>query len=213
MSESPLLAFILFAGAAYLFKIWRDDLVALQGDKPNPRPLPGATSAPMTAIWIGIAGAVFLVLLETGGELALGVSAEQSDIAAIALLSMIGAGIIEEIIFRGYFVVQKRGKAVFIGSILLFSLLFTLAHYQYYADVEKIGEEVEFAIFIDRKVAWTLLLLFLNSLWFYTVRFFKWNPQHSLLPCFAAHIASNLAVFFVKLSHGHVTGWLAVAPQ
>jgi hypothetical protein len=50
-----------------------------------------------------------------------------------------------------------------------------------------------------------LLLLFLNSIWFYTLRFCKWNPRHSLLPCFAAHIASNVMVFVVKLAQGHVT--------
>jgi len=207
MSDSPLISFIIFAGALYLAKLWRDDLLLAKAGNPNPRALPGATSVPMTAVWIGVIGAILLVLMETGGELALGVSGEQTDIAAIMLFSMVGAGIIEEVLFRGYFVIKSRGKAVLVASVVVFSLLFALAHYQYYTDIEKIGEDVQLAISLDRKVGWSLLLLFLNSIWFYTLRFFKWNPEQSLLPCFAAHIASNLAVFLVKLAQGHVTGW------
>jgi membrane protease YdiL (CAAX protease family) len=205
MSDSPILTIALFIGAAYLFKLWLHDYRLFQQGNPGRQALPGATPASLTALWIGAVGAILLVLLETGGEIALGVSEQQSDITAIFLLAMIGAGVIEEILFRGYLVVTGKGRALLVGSIVGFSLLFALLHYQYYTEIPEDGSLMDLSLVIDPKSAWTLLLLFLNSLWFYTVRFFKWNPQHSLLPCFVAHISSNVAVFVVKALQGHVT--------
>lgn len=207
MSDSPLIILILFAGAAYLFKIWLDDQKAWRAGSPNEQALPGATPAPAIALWIGAIGAIFLVLIETGGEIALGVSDQQTDITAIFLLAMVGAGVLEEVIFRGYLVVTNRGHRALLASIVGFSLLFALLHYQYYTEIPEDGSWTDFTFVIDAKSSWSLLLLFLNSLWFYSVRFFKWNPHQSLLPCFVAHITSNLAVFIVKALQGHVT-WL-----
>ncbi|MGC9450556.1 MAG: CPBP family glutamic-type intramembrane protease [Oceanipulchritudo sp.] len=206
MSDSPILILIVFAGALYLLKLWREDLLAEQTGHPNPRALPGAAPVPAIALWIGGIGAVLLVLLETAGELALGVSAEQTDITFLFLFAMVGAGVLEEVLFRGYLVVSNKGRKLLISSIIGFSLLFALLHFQYYTEIPEEGAWWEFQFAIDTKAGWSLLLLFLNSLWFYTVRFFKWNPRHSLLPCFVAHVASNLGVFLVKLLQGHVTG-------
>ncbi|MGA1204462.1 MAG: type II CAAX prenyl endopeptidase Rce1 family protein [Opitutales bacterium] len=205
MTDSPLLTILLFAGAVCLAKLWLDDYRATEAGQPNPKALPGAFSASAVAIWIGVIGAILLVALETAGEIALGVSTEQSDIAAIFLLAMLGAGILEEILFRGYLVIQTKGKNILILSILGFSLVFALLHYQYYTSTEETGDSLTVTFNLNAKAGWSLLILFLNSLWFYTVRFFKWNPLRSLLPCFAAHIASNAAVFLVKLAQGHVT--------
>ena len=205
MSDSPLLILIVFAGALYLAKLWRDDYLCLKAGEPNPRALPGATPVPAIALVIAAVGAVVLVLIETGGELALGVSSEQTDIAAVFLFAMVGAGILEEVIFRGYLVITKRGKVFLVGSIIAFSLLFALLHFQYYARMEDTADGKTLILELNSKSGWSLLLLFLNSLWFYAVRFFKWNPRQSLLPCFVAHIASNVAVFVVKLLQGHVT--------
>lgn len=207
MLDSPLITVLVFAGAVYLFKIWYDDFRAGMSGQANERALPGATAAPRAAILIGIIGALLLVALETGGEYALGVSDQQSDIVALMLLAMVAAGVIEEVVFRGYLVVTDKGKGLLVASIIGFSLLFALGHYQYYTDIPEGGSWRELSLEISPKSGWSLLLLFLNSLWFYTVRFFRWNPGQSLLPCFAAHIASNLGVFLVKLAQGHVTGW------
>jgi uncharacterized protein len=206
MMESPLIIVVLFAGAAYLFKLWRDDLLAAEAGQPNERALPGATRAPALALWIAGVGAILLVLVETGGEIALGVSAQQTDITVLFLLAMVGAGVIEEVVFRGYLVVQNKGRTLLLASITGFSLIFALAHYQYYTEIPEEGSWRDLSFVIDPKSLWSLLLLFINSLWFYTVRFFKWNPGHSLLPCFVAHISSNLGVFIVKALQGHVTG-------
>jgi hypothetical protein len=50
-------------------------------------------------------------------------------------------------------------------------------------------------------------MAFAGSLWFYTVRFFPLNPQHSLIPCIAAHLTKNLGVFGLKAALGFVSGW------
>ena len=206
MTDSPLLIIVLFAAAVYLAKIWYDDYRAADSGKPNPKALPGATNASLKLVWIGIAGAIALVAIETVGEISLGVSDEQSDIKAIALLSLIGAGILEEVIFRGYLVIQSKGRAWLVASIVGFSLIFALLHYQYYMDLSKEGDDWILQIEIGAKEGWTLLILFVNALWFYSLRFLKWNPTRSLLPCFVAHIASNICVFVVKLAQGHVVG-------
>lgn len=207
MNDSPLIVLLLAAGAGYIFKLWWEDATAARKGKPNPRALPGAAFTNSGAILIAAIGALVLVGVETGGELALGVSAEQSTIVSYFLLAMIAAGILEELVFRGYLVITQKGTAVLIASAVGFSLLFSLAHVQYYTESAEGSAWYEFEFLITAKSAWTLLLLFLNSLWFYYVRFMPVNPTRSLLPCFAAHIASNIGVFLVKLVQGHVT-WL-----
>ena len=206
MTQSPLFILLLFGGAIYLAKIWYDDLRANLQENAHPRALPGAFPAPLSILLIAAAGALFLVLLETGGEVYLGVSAQQSDITILFLFAMIGAGIIEEVVFRGFLVVENRGRAWLLGSILAFSLLFSLAHYQYYLEFPEEGSWMDFTWKLDAKSGWSLLLLFFNSLWFYAVRFLPVNPSRSLLPCFVAHISSNVGVFLVKAVQGHVTG-------
>jgi hypothetical protein len=39
------------------------------------------------------------------------------------------------------------------------------------------------------------------------VRFYRWNPAHSLLPCIAAHAAKNLGVIGIKAAQGFLVGW------
>lgn len=206
MTDSLILTLVLFCGAVYLAKLWYDDYRAADCGNPNPRALPGATAASLKLVWIGAIGAVLLVAIETLGENSLDVSSQQSDIRAIALLTMLGAGILEEVIFRGYLVVQTRGRTWLIASIIGFSLLFSLLHYQYYIDLIQQDDGWVLQVEIGAKEGWSLLILFANSLWFYSLRFLRWNPTRSLLPCFVAHISSNLAVFLVKLVQGHVTG-------
>lgn len=197
---------------AYLFKLWRDDYRAAKSGSPHPKALPGATTASKSAIVIAVVGAVALVALATGGEYALGTVGEQSTVTWLFLLAMIAAGFYEELFFRGFLVVQKKGALILWGSIVGFSLLFSLFHVQYYLEKPEdmawtdFGRYGEATLKVTAQSIWTLLMLFANSVWFYTVRFWRLNPQQSLIPCFAAHIASNLAVFVIKLVQGHVGG-------
>jgi len=206
MQENPLFIVIMAVACGYVFKIWLEDYRGAATGKPNPKALPGATAVARPWVWIGVAGALVLVGVETAGEYALGVSAEQKTITWIFLLAMIAAGFVEELVFRGFLFVDGRGKAVLWASIVGFSLLFALLHFQYYLEWAEEAAWYDFAFKADAKSAWTLLLLFLNSLWFYWLRFGARNAQRSLIPCFAAHIASNLGVFVVKLAQGHVQG-------
>ncbi|MCD8482484.1 MAG: CPBP family intramembrane metalloprotease [Verrucomicrobia bacterium] len=205
MFDNPLIVVLMAAAAGYILKLWWDDLRAAERGEPNPKALPGATRASISWICIGIGGALLLVGIETIGEYALGVSDQQSTIPAWFLLAMIAAGIIEEIVFRGYLVVTGKGVAILWLSIVGFSLLFALLHYQYYLSWEEDAAWHQFSVDIHAKSIWTLTLLFMNSLWFYALRFMRQNQSRSLLPCFCAHIASNVGVFVVKAAQGHVT--------
>lgn len=205
MSEHPITILAVLFVSIYLGVLWcRDYREGIAGN-PHPRALPGATRAPRSVIILAVGGALFLLAVETLGELALGVADRQTDIAGVALFGMIAAGFVEEIFFRGFLVIDKRGKTALYGSIVFFSAAFALLHVQYWMVPSDSGwwpTGVDFS----SKAGWTLLILFSNSLWFYALRFNAWNPNRSLLPCFAGHIASNVGVFVVKLCQGHVTG-------
>ena len=203
MYEDAAIGILLAILALYVGKLWLNDYRAhCSGEDPQ-KILPGAVPAPLTAVLIAVLGALCLVIIETLGENLLAISEEQSDTTVFFLPVMLAAGIIEEIIFRGYLVIPNRGRIVLVAGIVLGSLAFTALHTQYW--ISWSGPDAGwFAIEISLKSAWTLNLLFANSLWFYFVRFTHSNPGHSLLPCFAAHIFSNAAVFLVKLIQGHV---------
>lgn len=207
MQDHPVAIILLFAAVCYPASLWWQDFRSWSSGKPNPRAFPGATSASRALIVIGIVGALLLVALETAGEYVLGVSDQQSQISAIFLLMMLAAGFIEELIFRGYLYYDRKGPVILWASILLFSLLFALFHAQYYTEVPEGARWYQFEFRIDSHSSWTLCILFLNSVWFYALRFGFDNKYKSLIPCIAAHVASNVAVFAVKLAQGHVVGF------
>ncbi len=205
VNQSPL-SIMLACGIAFVVgRFWYLDYQEAGRGKEQTKAIPGATPAGNATMLIAVLGSMLILAIETAGEYALEVSQEQSTVTVLFLAGLIAAGIIEEIVFRGYLVVEKRGPTLLIGSILGFSLLFALAHFHYWIEWKGFGEGIlEFNL--TSKSAWTLLVLFLNSLWFYAVRFSFFNKHRSLLPCFAAHIASNVGVFFIKLFQGHVSG-------
>ena len=203
MYDNPLVGLLITILALYIAKLWYDDYRANASGKPLERGLPGAVASPPLAIAVAVFGALLLVAVETMGENLLAVSDQQSDIAMFFLPVMISAGIIEEIVFRGYLVFTNRGRTALICGMMLASAAFAALHTQYW--IAWVGPDTGwFETRISTKSVWTLLVLFANSLWFYFVRFSNLNPARSLLPCFAAHISSNIAVFLVKLAQGHV---------
>ena len=215
MSDQPLLLLLsLFAAAVFLW-LWIKDYRSQQAGQPNPGALPGAFPASLSICLVAVGGAIVLLLLETLGEYQFNLVEQQTEITILFGFVSLGAAIIEEVIFRGYLVVTKKGKAMLIASIIGFSLLFTLVHPFFWdwtvvveAD-EAIGQAEEKGLVWDfsGKAWFTSLFLFLNSLWFYTVRFLPANRHQSLLPCFLAHGASNLGVFLIKGGQGFVSGW------
>ena len=210
MDESPWANLFYVAIALYVLYLYRCDFLAQKSGQPNPKPMPGATAASTGLYVMGVIGALLILAVETFGEIALGVSSEQSDMVWFFVFVSIGAGIVEEIIFRGFLVVENRGRGALVGSCVAFSLLFALLHSHLwkfdYPEEVSIWQFwlADFSLMLTAKACFTTAILFLNSLWFYVLRFGPWNPKRSLFPCMLAHSASNLGVFFVKWCQGHV---------
>ena len=211
MDESLPVSLLYLAMACYVVYLYRSDLLAAQSDQPNPKALPGATQASLGIYVIGVVGALIILAIETVGEMALGVADEQSDVVWFFIFTSLAAGVIEEVIFRGFLVVENRGRKVLIASCVAFSMLFALLH-PYIWELNYPEESAawqfwlaDFNFILTPKAFFTTAILFLNSLWFYALRFGTWNSNHSLFPCMLAHAASNLGVFVVKWMQGHVT--------
>lgn len=210
MDESPWANLFYVAIALYVLYLYRCDFLAEKSGQPNPKPMPGATAASTGLYVMGVIGALLILAVETFGEIALGISSEQSDIIWFFVFTSLAAGVIEEVIFRGFLVVENRGRAVLIGSCTAFSLIFALLHPYLWEFDYPDGVETwqfwlaDFSFILTPKAFFTTAILFVNSLWFYALRFGPWNREHSLFPCMLAHAASNLGVFVVKWMQGHV---------
>lgn len=202
MNDNPLFQLLMLSAGVFVLKLWLDDRRAFVNGQPNPRALPGATPAGSNAVVIGIVGALLLLAVETWGEIKLGITDEQSNMTALFALCTLTAAVVEEIIFRGFLVIDKRGKVVLWAGVAGASVLFAALHPFLWN-------------WTEGNVIWTFTLkgwfstaaIFMGSLWFYAVRFASFNPTHSLLPCFAAHAAKNLGVVAVKAVQGHLVGW------
>lgn len=196
-----LLAGLIIAGGMAA-KWWRDDYQAACLGAPHPRAFPGATPASATAMAVAAGGALILLAAETAGEHALGLTKQQSRITLLFGLYTLVAAMVEEIVFRGYLVIETRGPAVLVAGMVGASLGFALLH-------PFLWEWREGAFHLQGGVkAWfSTAVVFVASLWFYTVRFSRLNPTRSLLPCVAAHFAKNLGVLLIKYLQGFVHGW------
>lgn len=203
-----ILSTLVFAGiGVYVFWLWLQDYRAQKTKNPVHKPFPGATSTTQRAVVIATLGALILLLLETAGEYALGISEEQKTISAIFLLSMIAAAFVEELVFRGFLVITGKGKSVLIASVIFFSLLFAVLHpflwdWQQHEDAS--WWQGTLVTDFSLKAWFSTLAIFVGSLWFYTVRFLPSNPNWSLIPCFAAHLTKNIGVFVIKWMQGFV---------
>ena len=201
MNESPFMVLLYVGVAAYVgYMYWGDYQSNQASEQPDPQGMPGATSASLGLFVIGVIGALLILAAETGGEIALGIASGQSEMVWYFVFATLGAGIVEEIIFRGYLVVDNKGRAALIGSCVGFSLIFAIIHGHFWSNEE--GEA--FAWTFTTKAFFTTGILLVNSLWFYALRFGRWNKNRSLFPCMLAHAASNLGVFCVKWAQGFV---------
>ena len=190
---------LLYVGiAGYLGKAYLSDYKIQRDKGPNEGALPGAFKTSITAVLVGILGSLFILGIETGGEIALGISDQQSEVVWYLLITWLCAGVIEEVIFRGYLVVDKKGPVILWGTCIGFSLIFALAHPHLWST------EGGFHLTPTDKGLFTTSMLLANSLWWYACRFAPWNPTRSIFPCMIAHATSNLGVFLVKLAQGYV---------
>ena len=201
MNESPFMVLLYVGVAAYVgYMYWGDYQSNQASEQPDPRGMPGATSASWGLYGIGVIGALLILAAETGGEIALGIVSEQSEMVWYFVFAILGAGIVEEVIFRGYLVVDSKGRAALIGSCVGFSLIFAIIHGHFWSNEE--GQA--FAWTFTTKAFFTTGILLANSLWFYALRFGSWNKNRSLFPCMLAHATSNFGVFAVKWAQGFV---------
>ena len=198
----PLLLLLMSAAGFYLGKLWNDDRQAAEAGAANPRGFPGATDATWRVVMIAVAGALVILAAETGGEIALGLSTQQSTMTWLfALYSVAGAPIIEELIFRGWLVVENRGRATMWAAAVGASLGFAALHPFLWR-----WDDAGFAFTFGGKGWFSTAAVFATSLWLYAARLAAWNPSRSLLPCFAAHAAKNLGVVAVKAAMGFMGG-------
>jgi len=112
------------------------------------------------------------------------------------------AAFIEELIFRGFVVIEGKGNALRWAGIVGASLVFAAIHpflWQW--------EDGVFTWTFTAKGWFSTAAVFGASLWFYTVRFASFNPNRSLLPCVVAHATKNLGVFAIKGIQGFIVGW------
>ena len=198
MNENPLMVLLYVGVAVYVGQIYWVDYKAVKSGEANAGAMPGAVAAPLGAFIIGTVGALLLLGVETGGEIALGFVDEQSEMVWFFVFAAIAAGVVEEVIFRGYLVIDNKGRALLIASAVGCSLIFAIIH----GHLWNRGDGFEWTL--TRKAFFSTAILFANSLWFYALRFGPWNPKRSLFPCMLAHAASNLGVFFVKWAQGYV---------
>lgn len=200
--DNPLLLAAMLAGAGYLGKLWVDDLRAARAGRPNPRAFPGAIPAGRPVMILAVVGTLLLLALETAGESALGLTAEQSRMTVLYGLYTLAAAFLEEIIFRGYLVVMNRGRTLLVAGIVGASLVFALLH-PFLSEWREGALQFRFTA----KAWFSTGAIFVGSLWFYALRFLPLNPQASLAPCIAAHVTKNLGVFAIKYAQGFVSGW------
>jgi uncharacterized protein len=127
------------------------------------------------------------------------------------------AAFIEELIFRGFLVIEARGPALKWSGVVVASLLFALLHPFLWEWDMKDAHEWQI-IFVWRWPEWfgwqvtpkgifSTGAVLLSSLWFYTLRFASFNPTRSLLPCIIAHGTKNASVFAVKALQGYIGEW------
>lgn len=198
----PLLLLFMTAAGIYVGTLWLGDRRAARTGTPNPGGLPGATVAPRRAVIIAVAGALVILTAETVGEIALGLAGEQSRMTWLfALYSIAAAPIIEELIFRGWIVVENWGRAVTWAAAVGASAIFAALHPFLWR-----WDDAGFALTLGAKGWFSTGVVFATSLWLYSARLAAWNPQRSLSPCFVAHAAQNAGVVGVKLLAGFIGG-------
>ena len=199
MSDNPVAILLYLGVAGYVLYLYFVDFRSTRaGNVADGNSMPGASAMPASALIIGVFVALLILAIETSGEIVLGISREQSQMAWYFLFASLAAGVIEEVIFRGYLVVSKRGRAALITSCVGFSLVFALIHGHLWST------ENGFDITFTTKGVFSTSILFINSLWLYLVRFGPWNPTQSIFPCMLAHTCSNLGVFIIKLYQGFI---------
>jgi membrane protease YdiL (CAAX protease family) len=202
MNDQPILLLVMTATGLYAMNLWRHDYLAQRVGQPNRSAMPGTTQAPLRASVIAATGALIILAAETWGEIRLGLSEQQSKITVLFGVYTLIAAFLEELLFRGFLVIEGKGKAWLWAGIVGASVIFAAIH-PFLWNWE--GDAFEWTF--TAKGWFSTIVVFVSSLWFYSVRFATFNPQHSLIPCIVAHATKNLGVIIIKATSGFVVGW------
>ena len=151
---------------------------------------PGTTYAPTAAYFIAAAGAILITIAEAAVEKRAGLTDQQDVLPAIFIFQLLGASVVEEMLFRGFVAPGELIGRKLLALMIVGSLVFALIHN---FDLGTAEGQVN------------ALFAFVTSLWLYVVRFNPLNPDRSLLPCFMAHTVRNLAVFGIKGAQGFIS--------
>ena len=151
---------------------------------------PGTTYAPTGAYFIAAAGVILITIAEAAVEKRTGLTDQQSVLPAIFIFQLLGASVVEEMLFRGFVAPGELFGRKLLALMIIGSLVFALIHN---FDLSQPEGKV------------SALFAFITSLWLYVVRFNPLNPDRSLLPCFMAHTVRNLAVFGIKGAQGFIS--------
>ncbi|MEY4378624.1 MAG: hypothetical protein RLZ85_505 [Verrucomicrobiota bacterium] len=151
---------------------------------------PGTTYAPSGAYFVAAAGAILITIAEAAVEKRAGLTEQQSVLPAIFIFQLLGASVVEEMLFRGFVAPGELAGRKLLALMIVGSLVFALIHN---FDLSEPEGKVNAAF------------AFITSLWLYVVRFNPLNPDRSLLPCFMAHTVRNLAVFGIKGAQGFIS--------
>ncbi len=208
MTENPLLLVLMISVGLYMALLWRTDYIATRVGQADSRVLPGATPSTVVACIIAALGALVILAAETGGEIYLGLSEQQSKITVLFGVYSLIAAFIEELIFRGFLVINRHGKLIRWLGVMAASVLFALLHpflWQWGGGLP--WRDGTLTLTFNAKGWFSTAAVFASSLWFYTVRFMPMNPSNSLIPCFTAHATKNIGVFTVKAVQGFINGW------
>lgn len=208
MNDEPALILLMTAIGLYVANLWRQDYLADHAGRPHAGALPGATPASVVACLIAAAGALIILTLETWGELRLGLSDEQSTLTLLFSGYTLIAAFIEELIFRGFIVVNHRGTFMRWAGVFAASLVFAALHpFLWEWEGGLPWNDGRLVLLLTAKGWFSTAAVFVSSLWFYAMRFASFNPRQSLLPCIVAHATKNLGVLVVKGVQGYIAGW------
>ena len=198
MNDSPLIIFLYSAIALYLAYLYCCDTKAFCSGLHNSKALPGAMPISFMLVAFSILAGAFLLANAVLGEYALGLVELQNDMVWFFLFAALSAGVIEELIFRGYLVIENKGSKVLVLSCIGFSFLFALIHPNLWS------LDGGFHWIFSTKAFYDTWILVLNSIIFYGLRFGPWNPLRSIFPSMIAHGAFNFGVFGVKWFQGYI---------
>ena len=198
MNDSPITVFLYCAIALYLVYLYRCDIKAFCRGLHVAKALPGATPISLMLTVFSLLAGTFLLANAVLGEYALDLVDLQNEMVWFFVFATLSAGVVEELIFRGYLVIENKGSRVLALSCIGFSFLFAMIHPNLWSF------DGGFHWIFSTNAIYDTWILVLNSLFFYSLRFGPWNPQRSILPSMIAHGVFNFGVFGVKWFQGYI---------